>query len=63
MNVPQSTIEKPLTVVDYIAGLAACTSIETIGDYANACPLEVRQDFRFERAVAGRMADIKVRQR
>jgi hypothetical protein len=63
MNVPQATIAKPLTAIDYIAGLAACGSLRMVAYYAKAVPLAIRSDERFAKAVAGRLADIKAKKR
>lgn len=59
--VPQSTLEKPLTAIDYIAALEQCTSITLVQGFAEQVPVEVRQDDRFTRAVAKRLASIKDR--
>jgi len=63
IEVPQSTVAKPLTAVDYCALLAQCASLDEVRDYASRCPLEVRQDERFARAVALRLGEIKERKR
>lgn len=57
----KSTVEKPLTAVDYCAALEQCTSITEVKQFAEQVPIEVRQDERFNRAVAGRLAVIKDR--
>ena len=59
INVPQSTVEKPLTAIDFIAGLEACLSVSDVADYAQRCPEHVRNDERFARGVAMRLAAIK----
>lgn len=59
--VPQSTPEKPLTVIDFIAALEQCGSITEVQQYAEQVPLPVRHDERFTRAVAKRLAAIKDR--
>jgi hypothetical protein len=63
VNVPQPSIEKPITVVDYCAGLAECITVAEVARYSAACPDAVRADERFTRAVAGRLAGIKGRKR
>jgi len=54
----QSTIEMPLTVVDHIADIQSCTTVEEIRDFGDQLPVEVRQDDRFTRAVARRLAEL-----
>ena len=63
VEVPVSTVEKPLTALDYIACLVQCNSIEEVRDYAERCPLEIRQDERFTRSVAWRLAEIRKNRR
>ena len=59
ITVPQSTPEKPLTSIDYIARLAECVTAAEVASYAERCPGHVRHDERFTKAVAGRLAAIK----
>lgn len=61
MNVPQSTIEKPLTAIDFIAALETCHSVNEVKDFGEQVPLPVRHDERFTKAVAKRLAVIKGR--
>lgn len=61
IKVPQSTIEKPLTVIDFIAALESCSSIAEVAQYGQHMTLKVRQDERFTRAVAKRLLAIKGR--
>jgi hypothetical protein len=61
IHVPQSTVERPITVIDYIAQLAQCGTLDEVRQYASAVPLDVRQDDRFNRAVAGRLGEIRGR--
>jgi hypothetical protein len=63
MNIPQSTIAKPLTVIDYIAALEQCIDITQVQRYAEKVPMWVRQDERFPKAVARRLASIKDKRR
>ena len=63
IEVPQSTVEKPLTPIDFVAVLQQCASISEVADYAQRCPLEVRQDDRFARSVAYRLGEIKASKR
>lgn len=59
--VPVSTVEKPLTAIDYCACLSQCVSLAEVGRFGEACPEWVRADERFTRAVAARLAAIKGR--
>lgn len=59
IDVPVSTPDKPLTPIDFIACLEQCGSHTEVAHFAERCPLDVRQDERFTRAVAKRLADIK----
>lgn len=63
VEVPVQTVEKPLTAIDYCVPLASCQTIDQVGDYAQRCPIEIRQDERFTRAVARRLGEIKERKR
>lgn len=57
--VPQSTVEKPLTPIDYIAAMEACATVREVGQFADQVPSAVRNDERFTRAVAARLGAIK----
>lgn len=60
MNIPQSTIEKPLTAIDYLARLQDCLTLDGVSEYASAVPLHIPQrNERFAKAVASRLAAIK----
>lgn len=59
ITVPQSTVAKPLTAIDYIAALDQCISIAQVKRYADKVPLWVRRDERFTKAVAKCLAAIK----
>jgi hypothetical protein len=61
MKIPVSTIEKPLTVIDYIAALQQCVTTRMVRGFAQEVPLHIRQDERFAKAVAQRLAAIKER--
>ena len=61
IEVPQSTVQRPLTPIDFIANLQACSSLAEVQQFASLCPLEVRQDERFGRAVAKLLGEIKAR--
>lgn len=57
-----STIEKPLTAIDYCAGLEQCISVAEVKRYAEkVVPTWARQDERFTKAVAKRLASIKAK--
>ena len=57
--VPQSTVAKPLTFIDYCVCLESSSSLFEIKRFAERVPVEIRQDERFTRAVAKRIAAIK----
>ena len=59
--IPQPTIEKPLTAIDYIAHLEQCAYVALVSAYAEAVPDHIREDERFTRAVASRLAALKAR--
>lgn len=59
--VPQSTLEKPLTAIDYIAHLEQCSTLGEVSEYAGAVPEGIREDERFARAVSWRLAVLKAR--
>ena len=58
IQVPQSTAEKPLTAIDYIAALEQCTSITEVQRFGEQVPIDVRHDDRFTKAVATKLAAI-----
>lgn len=58
VHVPVSTVEKPLTTIDYIAVLAECKTLSEVRDYGNRLPRDVVQDERFSKAVRQRCAEI-----
>lgn len=55
---PQPTVEKPLTAVDYIAALGKCRTQLAVRIYSASLPSHIREDGRFKRAVAARLAAI-----
>jgi len=57
-----STVEKPLTAVDYIAALEQCVTPAEVSVFAELAPAAVRHDERFTKAVAGRLGALKKRQ-
>lgn len=57
----ESTIEKPLTAIDYIAALDQCDGIREIQLFADQVPMHIRQDERFTRAVANRIKAMRDR--
>ena len=56
--VPVSTIEKPLTAIDFIASLQQCISVAQVASYGERVPEEIKKDERFAKAVAARLAAI-----
>lgn len=56
--VPQSTVEKPLTSVDYIAILPLCGDVPTLMKLASALPPYVVADDRFAQAFKKRLAEL-----
>lgn len=61
ISIPVDTVEKPITVVDYCAGVYRCESLAEVQVYSSGCPEWVRKDERFGRAVAVRLADLRSR--
>lgn len=59
ITVPQSTVEKPLTAVDYCAALAYCETLEEVHTFNSQLPLEVLQDDRYNRALAQHCSRLK----
>jgi hypothetical protein len=57
----QSTIEKPLTAIDYVAALDQCDSIREVQQFSDRVPAFVRHDERFSRAVAKVISDMRGR--
>jgi hypothetical protein len=57
----QSTVEKPLTAVDYCAALSECDGIREVQIFAERAPLSVQRDERFTRAVANMIKDMRSR--
>jgi hypothetical protein len=57
----ESTIEKPLTAIDYIAALDQCEGIREIQIFADQVPMHIRQDERFAGAVARLIKAIRTR--
>lgn len=57
--VPIDTPEKPITVVDYCAGVYRCESLAEVQAYGEGCPEWVRQDERFGKAVATQLASLR----
>lgn len=58
---PVSTIEKPLTAIDYAACLEHCLNIVEVATFSEQLPLAVRMDERYCKAVAKRLAVIAAR--
>jgi hypothetical protein len=59
VNVPVSTVEKPLTPIDFIAAMDQCITIAEVRRFASGCPDAVRSDERFTRAVAARLLAVR----
>lgn len=59
ITVPVSTVEKPLTPIDYCAALDQCITPAEVASFCERCPVEVRNDERFSRAVAEKLAAFK----
>lgn len=59
VEIPQSTAEKPLTAVDYVAALYQCASVTEVQQFAAGVPPEVREDERFTKGVAARLGALK----
>jgi hypothetical protein len=60
VNIPQSTIEKPLTTIDFIAAMnEQCSSLHDLTMFASRCPLHVLEDDRFARAFKSRLDTIR----
>lgn len=57
--VPVSTVEKPLTVIDFIASLEYCVTPDEVRDYGDRVPMEYRSDERFTRGVRRRLDAIR----
>lgn len=55
MKVPQPTIEKPLTAIDYIAVMNDCTDYRELVGYVKLVPPEIFEDERFVRAFKNRL--------
>jgi hypothetical protein len=56
--IPQSTFEKPLTIIDYIAHLAQCHTVSDVLDVGDQLPRSIATDERFIKAQAARCAAI-----
>lgn len=64
ITVPQPTIEKPITVVDYIAAMyQQCITVADVARFAEQCPSHVREDERFATGVALHLRVIAARRR
>lgn len=59
ISIPVDTVEKHITVVDYCAGVYRCESLAEVQAYGEGCPEWVRQDERFGKAVAVKLADLR----
>lgn len=62
MKIPVPTIERPLTAIDYLVAMEQqCITVTMVREFAEQVPLTIREDDRFTRAVAKRLATIKAR--
>jgi hypothetical protein len=59
VSVPQPTVEKPITVIDYIAAMSECLDFRSLTAFANACPPQIVEDDRFARAFKNQLDAIK----
>lgn len=57
----QSTPEHPLTVIDHIADLARCQTIDDVAGFTEQLPPAIVCDERFGKAVAKRCREINDR--
>lgn len=58
-TVPQSTVEKPLTPIDYIACMDQCADLQELINFAQLVPADVVEDERFARAFKKRLNEIR----
>lgn len=58
IEVPVGTLERPITVIDYIGAMQQCVSLAQVASFCEGCPLDVRQDERFAKAVVKRLAEL-----
>lgn len=59
IKVPVSTVERPLTAIDFIAALTEqCKSTADVQKFCDEVPMFVLHDERFGRAVAARLRAI-----
>lgn len=63
ISVPVSTVEKPLTAIDYIAALQECATTCQVMYFSARVPDAVRADERYASAVATRLNEINRRKR
>jgi hypothetical protein len=59
INVPQPTVEKPLTPVDYIAALSECDNTQEVHIFCELVPMKVAGDERFAKAVQAKLVEIR----
>ncbi len=57
----ESTVEKPLTPIDYIAALDQCETLTEVQQFAEQVPIKVRNDECFAGAVAKRLVAMRSR--
>lgn len=54
----RSTVEMPLTVIDHIADLQKCHSVDDIIGFSEQLDASILNDERYTRAVASRLREI-----
>ena len=59
----QSTVEMPLTVIDHIADLQKCNSVDDIREFSEQLEDSILKDERYGKAVAQRLAAIHEQRR
>lgn len=54
IKVPVSTVDRPLTAIDYIAFLSQCHTVSDVLDVGDQLPRDIAADERFIKAQAAR---------
>lgn len=55
----QSTVAMPLTVVDHVADLQKCLTVDEVAKFSELLPPEIVEDERYGRGVRNRLAEIR----
>lgn len=58
IEVPVGTLEKPITALDYIGAMQQCITLTQVADFCERCPLDIRTEERFAKAVVKRLAEL-----